>query len=315
MALATRCPACQTTFRVVADQLKLRQGLVRCGQCRHVFNGIEQMKYLAPATEAATADEKYSDSDLSTEVSSSAETTVTENFTPTSKTHPNPVPSTRLVKNEPATLFDETDVPLTLINTSPATGNSYQEVLPTFLQGTQRSWWITAFLVLGIAITSALLAAQFAYFYRNDIAAALPQTRDLLQSACASLPSSWRCQVAAPQRITQLRIADAEVLEGTPPGHYVLRASLKNTSEKSRAFPALEVTLSNALNSVLVRRVLTPDIYLNTTPNATALLQTGLAPNQELSFNLAFALSAPGNNTARGTGDKVAGYVVDIFYP
>ncbi|MEG1831707.1 MAG: zinc-ribbon domain-containing protein, partial [Burkholderiaceae bacterium] len=40
MALATRCPACHSVFRVVADQLKLRGGLVRCGQCHTVFDAI-----------------------------------------------------------------------------------------------------------------------------------------------------------------------------------------------------------------------------------------------------------------------------------
>ncbi|WP_025917166.1 DUF3426 domain-containing protein [Herminiimonas sp. CN] len=47
MALATRCPHCHTTFRVAHDQLKLRGGIVRCGQCRQVFNGIEHL--LPPA--------------------------------------------------------------------------------------------------------------------------------------------------------------------------------------------------------------------------------------------------------------------------
>ena len=39
MALATQCPFCQTTFRVAGDQLKLHEGLVRCGHCNEVFNG------------------------------------------------------------------------------------------------------------------------------------------------------------------------------------------------------------------------------------------------------------------------------------
>src|SRR6202035_2151685 len=39
MAQATQCPFCQTTFRVVNDQLKLRGGLVRCGHCNEVFDG------------------------------------------------------------------------------------------------------------------------------------------------------------------------------------------------------------------------------------------------------------------------------------
>lgn len=39
MALATRCPHCNTTFRVASDQLKLRGGIVRCGTCSQVFDG------------------------------------------------------------------------------------------------------------------------------------------------------------------------------------------------------------------------------------------------------------------------------------
>jgi len=43
MALATQCPHCRTTFRVAHDQLKLRAGLVRCGACKEIFNGIEHL--------------------------------------------------------------------------------------------------------------------------------------------------------------------------------------------------------------------------------------------------------------------------------
>jgi len=50
MALATRCPNCQAMFRVVADQLKLRGGLVRCGTCRHVFDAIGSLVYVDDAT-------------------------------------------------------------------------------------------------------------------------------------------------------------------------------------------------------------------------------------------------------------------------
>lgn len=39
MALATQCPHCFTTFRVAADQLKLRGGIVRCGACQSIFDG------------------------------------------------------------------------------------------------------------------------------------------------------------------------------------------------------------------------------------------------------------------------------------
>ncbi len=52
MALATQCPHCHTTFRVAHDQLKLRSGLVRCGSCKEIFNGIEHL--LPSETVAAT---------------------------------------------------------------------------------------------------------------------------------------------------------------------------------------------------------------------------------------------------------------------
>ncbi|WP_373988969.1 DUF3426 domain-containing protein [Duganella sp. BuS-21] len=39
MALATKCPHCNTVFRVAHDQLKLRGGIVRCGACNEVFDG------------------------------------------------------------------------------------------------------------------------------------------------------------------------------------------------------------------------------------------------------------------------------------
>ena len=52
MMLATRCPYCRTTFRVVQDQLKLCNGIVRCGSCRQVFNGIEQLQSADAAAQA-----------------------------------------------------------------------------------------------------------------------------------------------------------------------------------------------------------------------------------------------------------------------
>lgn len=55
MALATRCPNCQALFRVVADQLKLRGGLVRCGACRHVFDAIGSLTYVDDAAPAGAA--------------------------------------------------------------------------------------------------------------------------------------------------------------------------------------------------------------------------------------------------------------------
>ncbi|KUE84829.1 hypothetical protein ASL20_31580 [Cupriavidus necator] len=54
--LVTRCPACRTAFRLVADQLRLRQGLVRCGQCETVFDAREHLIEIPlPAGAASSA--------------------------------------------------------------------------------------------------------------------------------------------------------------------------------------------------------------------------------------------------------------------
>jgi predicted Zn finger-like uncharacterized protein len=42
-ALAARCTACGTVFRVVPDQLRVSGGWVRCGRCAQVFNALENL--------------------------------------------------------------------------------------------------------------------------------------------------------------------------------------------------------------------------------------------------------------------------------
>jgi predicted Zn finger-like uncharacterized protein len=46
MALMTACPACNTRFKVVPDQLRLHHGLVRCGSCAHVFDANTRLESL-----------------------------------------------------------------------------------------------------------------------------------------------------------------------------------------------------------------------------------------------------------------------------
>ncbi|MGL4576165.1 MAG: DUF3426 domain-containing protein [Burkholderiaceae bacterium] len=50
MALAAVCPQCSTRFRVVADQLKLKHGWVRCGSCGFAFNAVERLTYVPDDT-------------------------------------------------------------------------------------------------------------------------------------------------------------------------------------------------------------------------------------------------------------------------
>lgn len=41
--MLTRCPACQTLFRVTPEQLRTQSGRVRCGQCQHAFNALDTL--------------------------------------------------------------------------------------------------------------------------------------------------------------------------------------------------------------------------------------------------------------------------------
>lgn len=53
--MLTRCPACQTVFRLGEDQLRARAGAVRCGHCFHPFNAVENEVAAAPARAPSSA--------------------------------------------------------------------------------------------------------------------------------------------------------------------------------------------------------------------------------------------------------------------
>jgi len=44
----TRCPQCRTTFAISSDQLEARGGIVRCGECHHVFRADQQLMKSIP---------------------------------------------------------------------------------------------------------------------------------------------------------------------------------------------------------------------------------------------------------------------------
>lgn len=50
MIRITKCPHCQTLFKVTDDQLKLYNGAVRCGVCQQVFNGANYLQAEQPAS-------------------------------------------------------------------------------------------------------------------------------------------------------------------------------------------------------------------------------------------------------------------------
>jgi len=51
--LFTRCPDCETTFRITADALRKANGQVRCGRCARVFNAYHELRRRTRKTVAA----------------------------------------------------------------------------------------------------------------------------------------------------------------------------------------------------------------------------------------------------------------------
>lgn len=115
-----------------------------------------------------------------------------------------------------------------------------------------RLWWLaSAFLALA-------LAAQGGYRYRGEIALLLPEAKPLFQRICAELG----CDVPLPRRAELLSIESSDLqADGTRPSVMVLTATLRNRAAFVQAFPALELSLTNAQGQTVARRVLAPKDY------------------------------------------------------
>ena len=55
MLLATRCPFCETVFRLQSAQLAQRRGLVRCGHCHEVFDASSSLFDITEGGDFSTA--------------------------------------------------------------------------------------------------------------------------------------------------------------------------------------------------------------------------------------------------------------------
>jgi predicted Zn finger-like uncharacterized protein len=115
-----------------------------------------------------------------------------------------------------------------------------------------RLWW------LGSALLVLALAGQGVYRYRSEIAVLLPEAKPLVHRICAELG----CDVPLPRRVELLGIESSDLqADSTLPSVMVLTATLRNRAGFIQAFPALELTLTNAQDQTVARRVLMPRDY------------------------------------------------------
>ncbi len=146
--------------------------------------------------------------------------------------------------------------------------------------------------VLGLGLATAL-AAQVAVHERNRLAAVAPQLRPLLLALCEPLG----CELAPLRQIAEV-VIDSSSFNKARGDSYVLAVTMKSRSTVALEMPAVELTLTDAQDQPVLRRVLLP---------------AEMGAPQELAAGGEWSASVSVLVTTGGA--RVAGYRLLAFYP
>lgn len=357
--MLTRCPACQTVFRVSEEQIALRQGRVRCGHCLNAFDalhnavegsppeeppegaepeGLEQAASppgaLAAAPEAAqevppeeAPDAGPLDTELPAVFRNRGQTTDASRPQDEGEAAEPAVPPPGAVSGEPGPPLEPAEAAETaspadsgeesatpaagagapiaaamLARSDPAEDNENYvraagiPVPPPALAVPKRSdprraWGIA---VGGLAMA---LAVQGVFLLRQPLTQAFPALRGPLAALCLRLG----CELPLPREAAEIGIETSDLHpEPGGQGDFVLHATLKNRAPFPQAYPYVELSLTDAADKPLVRRVFAPAEWSpGTAPDAP--FPAGATSNVMLPFNAA--------------GVAAVGYRVYAFYP
>jgi len=279
----TRCPGCSTIFRVTPAQLSLREGQVRCGHCRTVFDGNAHLISLAP-----TPQQEHEPDELAagppTVTLRSAHALRPAHEDP--QTRPRETIGAARVTPPPVEADDEDELEI-----------DYDSRF-AWDRPRKRPRALTALYVAAIPLLLIALAAQAIFHFRDALAAHWPQTRPVLAQMCAAAG----CTVRPLRDVAALSI-DASDLQADPShkGLLILSATIRNRAGYALAYPYLELTLTDAADQVVVRKAMAPGEYAG----GTADLTSGIAANGEAVVRLFIDASATSQ----------AGYRLYLFYP
>lgn len=174
--------------------------------------------------------------------------------------------------------------------------------LPGFVQRAERRARLAriarACMAVGIVLLVITLLLQMLYLGRNQLVIWLPATREPLSAMCERL----HCRIGLPSDIEQLSLESSE-LQLVPPNQniYTLNLLLRNRSASAETWPYIELTINDADDQPIIRRIFPPKEYL------TSLQQVsdGFAGEAEQPVKLTFEL----------TQTTAVGYRVYLFYP
>lgn len=334
----TRCPACSTVFRVTSEQLRAKAGTVRCGHCQAVFNAFEQfvddgheaingaLGDLPASSSAETSSFAGSAPVQASEVAVAAEVepSLADAAVVTGRADGGAAPLDPIAREieeiAQELALTATDVaPRQALPSPNAAGNddttlaarqaglvaarelsetpAYDRWAAGTLAGAaggfaadeaKGSRWP---LLLAVLLLGALLA-QLAYYFRGDLVRWLPATADLFARLDVAVP--------LPARSELVSIEASDLQADNARGLFVLNAILRNRAGYAQAWPALELTLTDAGDAPVARRVLAAADYL---PPGSDPGPFG--PNAEIPVRLWI--------DAKGLG--ASGYRLYIFYP
>jgi predicted Zn finger-like uncharacterized protein len=303
--LITTCPHCETRFKVTTEQLLLRNGTVRCGACRQVFDGGARLV----SDEAA---------DLLLNPIAAVETeltsTASESMPATGKTEPNMQdeletlskaisdwqvqPRKDLPKFDPLLEEYEVDSPPVVSTTANSTSANEPAFVQEAKQKARRSRLWKTVVWVGIPLLFITLALQLVIHFRNEIVAQSPESDPAMRIACAYLG----CTINLPAQIKQLSLQSSQ-LRAIPDqvNQFELIALLRNQSPSPQSWPSLELQLKDDIGDVITRKVFLPQNFL-TQPS---LLKLGIAAQSEHEIRLVFEL----------TGPAPTDFQLTMFYP
>ena len=289
--LLTTCTHCLARFRVTPQQLNAKQGQVRCGRCRKVFNGFEAL-------------ERHPDDDTGSRLLARIEKEAGRELleapdTPEHSEAPPPIaadPVPAKIHAEPAAIpAPETSPPpvpaASPLRRAPPPAYGALEEIPA-PEPPARAWR------LGVALLLVVLGVELAYAGRGELARRYPVLRPWLDSLCAAVG----CVVPWPNNEAWLRLEDSELLE--VPGktnQIALGARIRNVGPAAQEYPHLELTLTDLTGQAASRRVLRPTDYLGRAVTRGEVLAAGA----ELAIQLRLETRQM----------KATGYELLLFYP
>ena len=149
----------------------------------------------------------------------------------------------------------------------------------------------------GATLLALMLLAQGVLVFRNQIVQSSPHMRPLMESLCAGIG----CDLPLPRDATLIAIESSDIQpDASREAFFTLHVTLRNRAEFAQAHPHLEVTLTDARDKPLVRRVLEPAQWLPADAPKDAF-----PAHREIAAQVAFEAPLV----------AAAGYRVWVFYP